>query len=90
MASTNEMMFNTPTKNKNGKSLSKVEKKPDFVQSFNTAGVRVVSIHCIDCIRLIDDGRFVILISIVAVCCVADVVVNVNNIDIIEKTHLKQ
>ncbi len=28
MASTNETLFNTPTKNKNGKLLLKVEKKP--------------------------------------------------------------
>ncbi len=83
-------MFNTPTKNKNGKLLSKVGKKTDFVRSFNTAGVRVVSVHCIDCIYSIVDGLFVIVISIVAVCCVADVVINVNNIDVKEKTHLKQ
>jgi hypothetical protein len=36
------------------------------------------------------DGLFIIFISVVAVCCVADVVVNVNDIDIKEKTHLKQ
>ncbi len=89
MASTNKTMFNTPLKNKNGKLLLKVEKKTDFVQSFDTAGVRVVSIHCIDCIRLIMDGLFVIIISVVAVCCVADTVVNVDNINVKVKTHLK-
>jgi hypothetical protein len=90
MASTNKMMFDTPTKNKNGKLLLKVGKKTDFVRSFNTAGVRVISVHCINCIRSIVDGLFVIVISIVAVCCVADVVVNINNVDVKEKTHLKQ
>ena len=89
MASTNETMFNTPTKNKNGKSLSKVGKKNDFVQSFNTAGVRVVSVHCIDCIRLIVDGIFVIVISVIAVCCVADFVFNIDDVDVKEKTHRK-
>jgi hypothetical protein len=89
MPSPNKMMFNTPTKNKNGKLLLKVEKKTNFVRSFNTAGVRVVSIHCINCIRSIVDGLFVIVISVVTVCCVADVVVNVNNVDDKEKTHLK-
>ncbi len=83
-------MFDTPMKNKNGKLLSKVGKKTNFVQSFNTAGVQVVSVHCIDCIHSIVDGLFVIVISIVAVCCVADIVVNFDVIDVKEKTHLKQ
>ncbi len=69
--------------------FQRLEKKPDFVRSFNTAGVRVVSVHCIDCIRSIVDGLFVIVISVVAVCCVTDVVVNVDIIDVKEKTHLK-
>jgi hypothetical protein len=59
-----------------------LEKKTDFIQSFNTAGVRVVSVHCIDCIRLIVDGLFVIVISVIAVCCVAEFVVNVDDIDV--------
>ncbi len=75
-------MFDTPTKNKNGKSLLKVEKKTNFIRSFNTADVRVVSVHCIHCIRLIVDGLFVIVISVVAVCCVADVVINVKDVDV--------
>ncbi len=83
-------MFITPTKNKNGKLLLKVGiKKTNFVQSFNTAGVRVVSVYCIDCIPLIVDELFVIIISVVAVYCVADVVVDIDNIDVKEKTHLK-
>ncbi len=83
-------MFDTPTKNKNGKSLSKVGKKNRLVQSFNTAGVQVIFVHCIDCIRLIINGLFVIVISVVAVCCVADVVINVDDFDVKEKIHLKR
>ena len=83
-------MFDTPTKKKNGKSLSKVGEKKDYIQSCNITGVRVISVHCIDCIHSIVNGFFVIVISIVAVCCVADVVVNINNVDVKEKTHLKQ
>ncbi len=82
-------MFDTPTKNKSGKLLSKDGKKTNFVRSFNTAVVQVVSVHCIDCIRLIVDGLFVIVISVVAVCCVTDILVNVDIIDVKEKTHLK-
>ncbi len=83
-------MFDTPTKKKNGKSVLKVEKKMDYVRSCNITGVRVISVHCINCIRSIVDGFFVIVISIVAVCCVKDVVVIVNDIDDKEKTRLKQ
>jgi hypothetical protein len=90
MASTNKTMFDTPTKNKNGKLLSKVGKKTNFVRSFNTAGIQVVSVHCINCIRSIVDGLFVIVISVVAVCCVADIVVNVDNVSVKKKTHFKQ
>ena len=71
-------MLDTPTE-KNGKSVSKVGKKTDYVQSRNITGVQVVSVHCIDCIRLIVDGFFVIVISVIAVCCVKDVVVIVND-----------
>ncbi len=52
--------------------------------------VRVVSIHCINCIRSIVDGFFVIVISVVAVCCVKDIVVIVNDVNNKEKTRLKQ
>ncbi len=83
-------MFNTPTKNKNGKLLLKVEKKNNFIRSFNTASVRVVSVHCINCIRSIIDGLFIIVISVVAVCCVTDVVVNIDDVNVKEKTHLKR
>jgi hypothetical protein len=90
MASTNETMFDTPTKNKSGKLLSKVGKKTDFVQSFKTASVQVVSVHCINCIHSIVDRLLVIVISIVTVCCVADVIIKVNDVDVNVKTHLKR
>ncbi len=83
-------MFDTPTKKKNGKLVSKVEKKMDYVQSRNITGVQVVSVHCIDCIHSIIDRFFVIVISVVTVCCVEDVVVIVNVVDDKEKTCLKQ
>ncbi len=59
----------------------RLEKKKDYIQSCNITGVRVISVHCIDCIRLIVDRFFVIVISVVAVCCVEDVVVNVNDVE---------
>jgi hypothetical protein len=90
MASTNQTMFDTPTKKKNGKLLSKVGTKNDYIRSCNITGVQVISIHCIDCIRLILGGLFVIVISVVPVCCVKDIVVNVNDVDDKEKTRLKQ
>ncbi len=76
-------------KKKNGKSISKIEKKTDYVQSRNITGVQVISIHCIDCIRSIVDGFFVIVISVLAVCRVKDVVVIANDVDNKEKTQLK-
>jgi hypothetical protein len=90
MTSTNKKMFNTPTKKNNGKLLSNVRKKTDYVRSRNITGVQVVSVHYIDCIRLIINGFFVIVISVVAVCRVEDVVVIVNDIDNKEKTRLKR
>jgi hypothetical protein len=62
----------------------------DYVQSRNITDVRVVSVHCINCICSIVDEFFVIVIFVVAVCCVEDVVVIVNNVDDKEKTRLKQ
>ncbi len=83
-------MFDTTTKKKNGESVSKVGKKTDYVQRHNITGVQVVSVHCIDCICSIINGFFVIVISVVAICCVKDVIVIVNDIDDKEKTRLKQ
>jgi hypothetical protein len=88
MASTNETMFNTPTKKRMVSRFQRLEKK-DYIQSCNITGVWVISVHCIDCIRSIVDGFFVIIISVVAVCCVKDVVSNVNDINDKEKTRLK-
>ena len=68
----------------------RLEKKKDYIQSCNITGVRVISVHCIDCICSIVDGLFVITISVSTVCCVADIVVNVDNVDVKEKTHLKR
>jgi hypothetical protein len=67
----------------------RLEKK-DYIRSCNITGVQVISVHCIDCIRSIVDRFFVIVISVVAVCCVEDVIVNVNNIENKEQTRLKQ
>jgi hypothetical protein len=90
MASTNDTMFDTPTKIKHGKSLLMVGKKTFFVQSVKAACLQVVSVYCIDCIWLIVDGFFVVVISIVAVCCVIDVFVNVDEVNAKEKTCFKQ
>ncbi len=88
MASTNETMFDTPTKKRMVSCFQRLKKK-DYIQSCNITGVWVISVHCIDCIHLIVDGFFVIVISVITVCCVKDVVINVNNVDNKEKTHLK-
>ncbi len=90
MASTNETMFNTPTEKKNGELLLKVGKKrttsevvisPVFESSLSTAST-VSAQSSMD--------FFVIVISVVAVCCVKDIVVNVNNVNDKKKTRLKQ
>ncbi len=82
-------MFNTPTKKRMVSRFQRLEKETDYVQNRNITGVRVVSIHCINCIRSIVDGFVVIVISVVAVCCVEDIVVIVNDVDDKEKTRLK-
>ncbi len=55
MASTNKTMFDTPTKKRMVSCFRRLEKK-DYIQSCNITGVRVISVHCIECIRLIVDG----------------------------------
>ena len=62
----------------------------EYVRSHNITGVQVVSVHCIDCIRSIVDRFFVIIISVVAVCCVKDAIIIVNNVEDKEKTRLKR
>ncbi len=89
MASTNETMFDTPTKKRMVSCFWRLKKK-DYIQSCNITGVWVISIHCINCIRSIVNGLFVIVISAIAVCCVKDVVVNDNEVNDKEKTRLKQ
>ncbi len=81
-------MFGTPTKKRMVNHFRRLKKKV-YIQSCNITGVRVISVHCIDCICSIVDGFFVIVISVIAVCCVKDVVVNINDVDDKEKTCLK-
>ncbi len=85
-------IFDTPTKIKHGKSLLSIMdkkkssklSKPPLVKSSQSTGLT----------QLIVDGFFVVLVAIivaiVAVCCIADVFVNVNEVDAKEKTPFKR
>ena len=85
-------IFDTPTKIKHGKSLllimdeKKLSKlsKPPLVKSSPSTGST----------QSIVDGFFVvvvaIIVAIVAVCCIADVFVNVDEVDAEEKTPFKR
>jgi hypothetical protein len=65
-----------------------------IVQIVEATSREVVSIYCVDYIQSIIDGFFVvvvaIIVAIVAVCCIADVFVNVNEVDAEEKTPFKR
>ncbi len=77
-------IFDTPTKNKHGKSLLSIMDEKKIVQIFEATSHEVVSVYWVDCIQSIVDGFFVvvvaIIIAIVAVCCIADVFVNVDEV----------
>ncbi len=87
-------IFDTPTKIEHGKSLLSIMDKKIIVQTFEATSREVVSVYWIDCIQSIVDGFFVvviaIIVAIVAVCCIADVFVNVDEVDAEEKTPFKQ
>ncbi len=87
-------IFDTPTKIKHGKSLLLIMDKKKILQIVEASSCEVVSIYWIDCIQSIIDGYFVvvvaIIVAIVAVCCILDVFVNVNEVDAEEKTPFKQ
>ena len=87
-------VFDTPTKTKHGKSLLSIMDKKKIVQIVKATSREVVSVYWIDCIQLIVDGFFVvvvaIIVAIVAVCCIADVFVNVDEVDAKKKTPFKQ
>ncbi len=87
-------IFDTPTKIKHGTSLLSTWTKKKIVQIVEATSLEVVSVYWIDCIQSIIDGFFVIIVAIivaiVAVCCIADVFVNVHEVDAKEKTPFKQ
>ncbi len=87
-------IFDTPTKIKHGKSLLSIMDKKKIVQIVKATSREVVSVYWIDCIQLIVDRFFIvvvaIIVAIVAVCCIADVFVNVDEFDAKEKTPFKQ
>ncbi len=68
--------------------------KKKIVQIDEATSREVVSVYWINCIQSIVNGFFVvivaIIVAIVAVCCIADVFVNVNEVDAKEKTPFKQ
>jgi hypothetical protein len=68
--------------------------KKKIVQIVEATSREVVSIYWIDCIQSIIDGFFVvvvaIIVAIVAVCCIAEVFVNVDEVDAEEKTPFKR
>ncbi len=87
-------IFGTPTKIKHGKLLLSIMDKKKIVQIVKATSREVVSIYWIDCIQSIVDGFFLILVNIIvtiiAVCCIPDVFVNVNEVDAKEKTPFKR
>ena len=86
-------IFDTPTKIKHGKSLLSIMDGKKIVQIVEATSREVVSVYWINCIQSILDGFFVlvvaIIVAIVAVCCIADVFVNVDEVDAKEKTPFK-
>ncbi len=68
--------------------------KKKISQIVEATSREVVSVYWINCIQSIVDGFFVvvvaIIVAIVAVCCIADVFVNVDEVDAKEKTPFKR
>ncbi len=87
-------IFDTPTKIKHGKSLLSIMDKKKTVQIVEATSREVVSVYWINCIQSIVNGFFVlivaIIVAIVTVCCIADVFVNVDEVDAKEKTPFKR
>jgi hypothetical protein len=87
-------IFDTPTKIKHSKSLLLIMDGKKIVQIVKATSCEVVSVYWINCIQSIVDGFFVavvdIIVTIVAVCCIADVFVNVDEVDAKEKTPFKR
>ncbi len=87
-------IFDTPTKIKQGKSLLLIMDEKKIVQIVKATSREVVSVYWIDCIQSIVDWFFDVVIAIiaaiVAVCCIADVFINVDEVDAKEKTPFKQ
>ncbi len=86
-------IFDTPTKIKHGMSLLLIMDEKKIVQIVKATSCEVVSVYWINCIQSIVDGFFInvvaIIVAIVAVCCIPDVFVNVNEVDAKEKTPFK-
>ncbi len=87
-------IFDTPTNIKHGKSWLLIMDGKKIVQIVEATSREVISVYWINCIQSIVDGFFVIvvaiIVAIVAVCCIADVFVNVDEVDAEEKTPFKQ
>ncbi len=87
-------IFDTPTKIIHGKSLLSIMDKKKIVQIVEATSREVVSVYWINCIQSIVDAFFVvvvaIIVAIVAVCCIPDVFVNVDEVEAKEKTPFKR
>ena len=87
-------IFDIPTKIKHGKSLLSIMDEKKIVQIVKATSCEVISVYWINCIQSIIDRFFVvvvaIIVAIVAVCCIADVFINVDKVDAKEKTPFKQ
>ncbi len=77
-------IFDTLAKIKHGKLLLSIMDGKKIVQIVEATSREVVSVYWIDCIQSIVDGFFVIvvaiIVAIVAVCCIAEVFVNVDKL----------
>jgi hypothetical protein len=87
-------IFDTPTKIEHGKSLLSIMDKKKIVQIVEATSREVISVYWIDCIQSIIDEFFVIvvaiIVAIIAVCCIADIFINVDEVDAKEKTPFKR
>ncbi len=83
-----------PQKIKHGKLLLLIMDEKKIVQIVKATSCEVISVYWINCIQSIVDGFFVIIVAIivaiVAVCCIADVFVNIDEVDSKEKTPFKR
>ncbi len=87
-------IFDTPQKLNTVSRCFRSWTKNKIVQIVEATSREVISVYWIDCIQSTVDGFFVvvvdIIVAIVAVCCIADVFVNVDEVDAKQKTPFKR